>query len=98
MDELFCVRFPDVFQGKGRMTPLELTRMRAPTIKEDASIFRKKFIVDDHHQLVENKEPQPNSVGRHFNSFTLPNWSMPFRNPELHGTYEQHKMAERDEQ
>lgn len=38
------------------MTPLELTRLRAPTIKHDASIFRKKFMVDENHQLVENKD------------------------------------------
>ena len=72
MDKHFCDRFPEVFQDKSRLTPLELTRFRPPTVKQDACIFRKHFVVTDDHQVVPNTKDQHGTVPRQFSSFTLP--------------------------
>jgi hypothetical protein len=52
LDTEMSEKYPGLFKGLSKMTPLELSRVRKPTFTENSSIFRKNFKVDTNRNIV----------------------------------------------
>ena len=60
----------------------EKNRLRQPTLKLDADVFRKQFSINEFHKIVKKdskKEEDPDQPQRAFDSYGLPNWTMPWK-------------------
>ena len=78
LDNTLCEAYPELFKGRGKMTEMQQSRERKLTLGEQASIFRKRFVVDEYHKIQPYSKDNDNESDRKFDSFGLPDWKMPF--------------------
>lgn len=50
-------KYPHLFKGTNKMTPLELERVRKPTFPAKCSIFRHNFMVDTNRNIIRLDHP-----------------------------------------
>lgn len=81
LEHHFHQMFPGLFQGIHTMPENEKKRLRQPTIKVDADVFRKQFTVNEFHKIVKKdpKDQDPDKPKRAFDSYGTPNWTLPWK-------------------
>jgi hypothetical protein len=52
LDIEMAEKYPGLFKGLTKMSPLELERIRKPTFTKNSSIFRKNFKIDTNRNIV----------------------------------------------